>query len=67
MSIFLLPICYVLRNGMTVDDLGLILAGGAVALLMIRATCHALVNTPVFSLLPIGLLTECSSVFLPLA
>lgn len=41
MSLLLLPICYFLRNGMTVDDLGLILAGGAVVILMIRFTCHA--------------------------
>ena len=52
---------------MNVDDLGLILAGGAVVILMIRVTCRAVVNIPFFSLLPIGLLTECSSVFLLLA
>lgn len=41
MSLFLLPICYILRNGMTVDDLGLVLVGGAVLILMIRLTCRA--------------------------
>ncbi|KAI9429166.1 hypothetical protein H4582DRAFT_348600 [Lactarius indigo] len=41
MSFLLLPICYFLQNGMTPDDLGLMLAGGAVLILMIRVTCHA--------------------------
>jgi hypothetical protein len=48
MSLFLLPICYILRNGMTVDDLGLVLVGGAVLILMIRLTCRAVVNIPIF-------------------
>ena len=67
MSFLLLPICYFLRNGVTVDDLVLVLAGGAMVILMIGGNCRALVNTPVFYLLPIGRLTECSSVFLLLA
>ena len=69
MSLFLLPICYVLRNGVTIDDLGLILVGGAVVILMFRFTCHAVVTFPYFfsSAYRIGLLTECSSGFLPLA
>lgn len=49
MSLFLFPICYFLRNGITVDDLGLILVGGAVVILMIRFSCHAAVNFPIFS------------------
>jgi len=40
MSLLLLPICYFLRNGVTVDDLGLILAGGAMVILMIGGTCR---------------------------
>jgi hypothetical protein len=48
MSLLLLPICYFLRNGVTVDDLGLILAGGAVIFLMVRLTCRAVVNIPFF-------------------
>ena len=54
MSHFLLPICYVLRNGVTIDDLGLILVGGAVIILMLRFTCHAVVNFLYPFLLPIG-------------
>ncbi|KAH9025436.1 hypothetical protein EDB85DRAFT_218383 [Lactarius pseudohatsudake] len=42
MSFLLLPICYFLQNGMSPDDLGLILAGGAVLILMIRVTCRAM-------------------------
>ncbi|KAH9014822.1 hypothetical protein EDB83DRAFT_247482 [Lactarius deliciosus] len=42
MSFLLLPICYFLQNGMTSDELGLILAGGAVLILMIRVTCRAM-------------------------
>ncbi|KAF8270173.1 hypothetical protein EI94DRAFT_1798400 [Lactarius quietus] len=41
MSLFVLLICYFLRNGMTVDALGLILAGGAIIILMIGPTCRA--------------------------
>jgi hypothetical protein len=67
MSLFLLPIGYLLRNGVSVDDLGLILTVGAMVILMIGGTCRALVNIPVFSPLPIGRLTKCSSMSLPLA
>ncbi|KAH9006187.1 hypothetical protein EDB86DRAFT_693821 [Lactarius hatsudake] len=42
MSFLLLPICYFLQNGMTPDELGLILAGAAVLVLMIRVTCRAM-------------------------
>ncbi|KAH9067655.1 hypothetical protein EDB87DRAFT_1677957 [Lactarius vividus] len=41
MSFFLLTISYFLQNGVTPDDLGLILAGGAVLILMINVTCRA--------------------------
>ncbi len=65
MLLLFLLICNFLQNGMTPDDLGLILAGGAVLILMIGVTCRAVVNTLPFSLLPIGLLTEFSSVLFP--
>ncbi|KAI9465248.1 hypothetical protein BJY52DRAFT_1245998 [Lactarius psammicola] len=42
MSYFLLPICYFLQNGISADDIGLILAGGAVLILMIGVTCRAM-------------------------
>ncbi|KAH9050995.1 hypothetical protein EDB83DRAFT_1359546 [Lactarius deliciosus] len=62
MSFLLLPICYFLQNGMTSDELGLILAGGAVLILMIRITCRAVrvvsayLMTPTVDLLLLNML-----------
>ncbi len=54
MLLVFLPISYFLKNGMTADDLGLLLVGATVILLMIGLSCRAVVTNLPSAPLPIG-------------
>lgn len=52
MSLIIFSVSYFLQNGLTADDLGLLLVGGAVLILMIGVTCRAVRVLSEFLIIP---------------